>query len=46
MDVLSMTYVKYRTVYKLKKNPSENHPVYEDKSDTRRKVVKVRRTLI
>ena len=39
-----MTYVKNTTVHKLKK--SKNHPVYEDKSDSRRKVVIVRRTLI
>ena len=45
MDVFNMTYVKYKTVYKLKKT-SKNHPVYEDKSDSRRKVVIVRRTLI
>ena len=44
MDVFNMTYVKYTTVYQLKKQ--QNHPVYEDKSDTRRKVVIVRRTLI
>ena len=44
MDVFNMTYVKYRTVYKLKN--SKNHPVYGDKSDSRRKVVIVRRTHI
>ena len=27
-------------------NTAKKHPIYEDKSDTRRKVVKVRRTLI
>ena len=36
MDVFNMTYVKYRTVYKLKKN-SKNHPVYEDKSEEKKK---------
>ena len=41
MDVFNMTYVKNATVHKLKK-----HPVYKDKSDSRRKVVIVRRTLI
>ena len=45
MDVFSMTYVKNAAVHKLKKN-SKNHPVYEDKSDSRRNVVIVRRTLI
>ena len=33
-----MKYVKNTTVQNLKK-PSKNHPVYEDKSDSRRKVV-------
>ena len=41
MDIFHMTYVKNATFHKLKK-----HPVYEDKSDTRRKVIKVRGTLI
>ena len=45
MDVFHMTYVRNATFHKLKKN-SKKHPVYEDKSDTRRKVVKVRGTLI
>ena len=36
-----MTYVRNDTFHKLKK-----HLVYGDKIDTRRKVVKVRRTLI
>ena len=45
MDVFNMTYVKNTTVHKLKKN-SKNHPVYEDKSDSRRKVVIARGTLI
>ena len=45
MDLFNMTYKKYTTVGKLKK-PSKNHHVYEDKSDSRRKVVIVRRTLI
>ena len=44
MDVFNMTYVKYKTVYKLKN--SKNHPVYEDKSDSTRQVVIVRKTLI
>ena len=38
-------YVKNTTVYKLKKN-GKKHPVYEDKSDSPRKVAVVRRTLI
>ena len=33
------------TVHKLKKN-AKKHPVYKDKSETRRKVVIVRETLI
>ena len=42
-----MTYVKNKTVYKLNKNKTvRKHSVYEDKSDTRRKVVIVRETLI
>ena len=44
MDVFNMTYVKNTTVHKLKKQ--QKYPVYEDKSDSRRKVVIVRRTLI
>ena len=44
MDVFNMTYVKYTTVYKLKN--SKNHPVYEDKSDSIRKVVIASTTLI
>ena len=40
-----MTYVRNATFHKLKKTAKE-HPVYGDKIDTRRKVVKVRRTLI
>ena len=36
--------MKNTTVHKLKN--SKNHPVYEDTSDSRRKVVIVRRTLI
>ena len=39
-----MTYVK-RQLFTNRKN-SKNHPVYEDKSDSRRKVVVVRGTLI
>ena len=39
-----MTYVRDATFHKLKKQ--QKHTVYEDKSDTRRKVVKVRGTLI
>ena len=38
-------YVKNATVHKLK-NTQQNHPVYKDKSDARRKVVMVRETLI
>ena len=38
-----MTYVKNTTVHKLENR--KKHPVYEDKSDSR-KVVKVRETLI
>ena len=34
MGVFNMTYVKTTIVHKLKN--SENHPVYEDKSDSRR----------
>ena len=44
MDVFIMTYVKNTTVHKLKKQ--KKHPVYEDKSGSRRKVVIVRGTLI
>ena len=44
MDVFHMTYVRNATFHKLKKQ--QKHPVYEDKSDTRRKVVKVRGTLM
>ena len=44
MDVFHMTYVRNATVYKLKKQ--QKHVVYEDKSDTTRKVIKVRETLI
>ena len=43
MDVFIMTYVKNTTVHKLKKQ--QKYPVYEDKSDSRRKVVVVRGTL-
>ena len=39
-----MTYVKDTTFHKQKN--SKKHPVYEDKSDTRRKVVIDRGTLI
>ena len=46
MDVLHMTYVRNTTFHKLKKTAKKNHAVYEDKSDTRRNVVKVRGTLI
>ena len=34
------------TVYNLEKKRNKKHPVYEDKSDTRRKVVIVKGTLI
>ena len=44
MDVFIMTYVKNTTVHKLKKQ--KKHPVYEDESDSRRKVVIVRGTLL
>ena len=44
MDVFHMTYVRNATFHKLKKQ--QKHPVYEDKSDTRRKVIKGRGTLI
>ena len=40
-----MTYVNGTTFHKLKK-PGKKHPVFQDKSDTRRKVVTVRGTLI
>ena len=43
MNVFHMTYVRNATFNKLKKN-SKKQPVYEDKSDTRRKLVKVRGT--
>ena len=39
-----MTYVRNATFHKLKK--TAKNTVYEDKSDTRRKVIKVRGTLI
>ena len=45
MDVFNMTYVKNTTVHKLKKH-SKKYPVYEDKGDSRKKVVIVRQTLI
>ena len=45
MDVFIMTYVKNKTVHKLKKT-EKKHPVYEDKSDSRVKVLIVRGTLI
>ena len=45
MDVFHMTYVRNATFHKLKKN-SKKYPVYDDKSNTRRKVVKVRGTLM
>ena len=44
MDVFNMTYVKHMGVRKLKK--TEKPPVYEDKSDSRRKVVIVSRICI
>ena len=40
-----MTCVKYQ-LYKLKKKTVKKHPVYEDKSEARRKVVIVRGTFI
>ena len=39
-----MTYMKNTTVHKL--NKQKKHPVYEDKSDSRRKVVIVKGTVI
>ena len=45
MNVFNMTYMKNTTVHKLKKT-EKKHPVYEDKSDSRRKVVIVRGKLI
>ena len=45
MDVFQMTYVRNATFHKLKKN-IQKYPAYNDKSDTRRKVVKLRGTLI
>ena len=45
MDIFHMTYVKNTTFHKEKKT-AKKHPVYKDKSDSRRKVVIVRRTLI
>ena len=44
MDVVQMTYVRNATFHKLKKQ--QKHTAYDNKSDTRRKVVKVRGTLI
>ena len=44
MDVFHMTYVRNATFHKLQN--SKKHLVFEDKSDTRRKVIKVRETLI
>ena len=44
MDVFPMTYVKNTTFHKLKKQ--QKHPVCEDKSNARRKVVIVGGTLI
>ena len=40
MDVCNMTYVKNTSVHKLSKQ--QQHPVYKDKSDTRRKVLILR----
>ena len=45
MDVFIMTYVNNTTVHELKKT-QKKRPVYEDKNDSRRKVVIVRGTLI
>ena len=44
MGEFHMTYVRNATFHKLKQH--KKHPVYEDKSDARRKVIKVRGTLI
>ena len=48
MDVFHMTYVRNDAFHKLKKQQKTHRtfPVYEDKSDTGRKVMKVRGTLI
>ena len=45
MDLFHMTYVR-NAIFHILKKPSKKHPDYEDKSDTRRKVIKVRGTLI
>ena len=39
-----MTYVKNTTIYKLK-NPQQKHSVYEDKRDTKIKVVSLKENL-
>ena len=44
MDVCNMAYMKNTTVHKQKN--SKNRPVYEDKSDSRKKMVIVRGTLM
>ena len=44
MNAFHMTYVRNVTFHKLKKQ--QKKPVYEDKSATRKKVVKVRGTLL
>ena len=41
-----MTYMKNTIFHKTEKKPQQKHPVYEDKSDTKRKVVTVTGTLI
>ena len=44
MDAFHMTYMKNTTAHKLEKQ--KKHPVYKNKSDTRRKVIIIRRTPI
>ena len=47
MDVFHMTYVRNATFHKLNTcKQSKKYPVYDDKSVTGRKVVKVRETII
>ena len=43
MDVFHMTYVRNATFHKQKN--CRKHPVYRDKSDTRRKVINIKETL-
>ena len=46
MDVFHMTYVKKYYLSQTEEKTAKKHPVHEDKSDTRRKVVRVIGTLI